>query len=178
MARIVLLIAPERFRDEELFDTKRELDRAGHQTVVTSMRKGYCPGSRGGRAHATLLLSEVNPDDYDAVVFVGGGGSKVYFEDQVAQGLAKEMDETGKVVAAICLAPVILANAGILKGRDATVAGTEARTIEAKGARYMGPGVVVAGNVVTANAPKASKLFGEKINEVLASRQRTKKSQA
>jgi len=42
----------------------------------------------------------------------------------------------------------------------------------------MGPGVVVAGNVVTANAPKASKLFGEKINEVLASRQRTKKSQA
>ena len=178
MARILLLIAPERFRDEELFDTKSELDRAGHQTVVASTRKGYCPGSRGGRAHVTLLLSEVDPNDYDAAVFVGGGGSKVYFEDRVAQGLAKAMHDTGKVVAAICLAPVILANAGVLNGKDATVAGTEARTIEGKGARYMGPGVVVAGNVVTANAPKASKLFGQKINEVLASRERTTKGQA
>jgi protease I len=177
MARIVLLIAPERFRDEELFDTKRELDQAGHQTVVASTRKGYCPGSRGGKARATLLLSEVNPSDYDAVVFVGGGGSKVYFEDQVAQGLAKEMHERGKVVAAICLAPVVLANAGVLKGKDATVAGTEAKTIEGKGATYMGPGVVVAGNVVTANAPKASKLFGQKINEVLESRERQPKIQ-
>jgi protease I len=178
MARIVFLIAPERFRDEELFDTKRELDHAGHQTVVASTRKGYCPGSRGGKARATLLLSDVNPDDYDAAVFVGGGGSKVYFEDKLAQRLAKAMHESGKVIAAICLAPVILANAGVLKGKDATVAGTEARTIEGKGARYIGPGVVVAGNVVTANAPKASKLFGQKINEVLASRESTTKLQA
>ena len=70
-------------------------------------------------------------------------------------------------VAAICLAPVILANAGVLKGRRATVAGTEAKTIESRGAKYMGPGVTVDGNIVTGNAPKSSRLFGQKINELL-----------
>jgi protease I len=76
----------------------------------------------------------------------------------------------GRVVGAICLAPVILANAGVLKGKSATVAGTEAKAIEAAGARYTGPGVMVDGNVVTANAPKASRLFGVKIADLLEAR--------
>ena len=170
MGKIVLIIAPERFRDEELFVTREELVRAGHQTVIASARKGNCPGSRGGTARATELLADVDPEAYDAVVFVGGGGSKVYFDDPAAQALARAMHKRRKVVAAICLAPVILANAGVLKGKKATVAGTEAKAIEAGGAEYMGPGVVVSGNVVTANAPKASRLFGQKIHEALASR--------
>jgi putative intracellular protease/amidase len=62
---------------------------------------------------------------------------------------------------------VVLANAGVLKGKEATVAGTEARTIESKGAKYMGPGVTVDGNIVTGNAPKSSRLFGQKINDLL-----------
>jgi len=63
-----------------------------------------------------------------------------------------------------------LANAGILKGKNATVAGTEAKTIENKGAKYTEPGVTVDGNIVTGNAPKSSKLFGQKINELLKAR--------
>jgi protease I len=77
------------------------------------------------------------------------------------------MHQKGKVVAAICLAPVILANAGLLNNKKATVAGTEAKTIENNGAIYMGPGVTVDGNIVTANAPKASRLFGKTIIETL-----------
>ncbi|MBK9942349.1 MAG: DJ-1/PfpI family protein [Kouleothrix sp.] len=76
------------------------------------------------------------------------------------------MDRDRKEVAAICLAPVILANAGILKGRKATVAGTEATTLERQGAQHTGPGVTVDGNLVTGNASKQSKLFGQK-NELL-----------
>ena len=96
---------------------------------------------------------------------VGGGGSKVYYANLDASRIANEM--RNKVVAAICLAPAILANAGVLEGKQATVAGTEARTIEAKGAKYTGPGVTVDGNIVTANAPKSSRLFGRKIGELL-----------
>lgn len=77
------------------------------------------------------------------------------------------MATAGKIVAAICLAPVILANAGVLDGKSATVAGTEARSIESKGARYAGPGVTVDGNVVTGNGPKCSRVFGQKIDELL-----------
>jgi len=170
MAKVLMIIAPERFRDEELFVTKEELEKDGHETVVASTVKGICPGSRGGFATSTLTLNEVKTGDYDAVVFVGGGGSKVYFANEEVLLIAKEMYKRKTVVAAICLAPVILANAGVLKGKNATVAGTEAKTIENKGAKYMGPGVTVDGNIVTGNAPKSSRLFGQKINELLKSR--------
>ena len=170
MAKVLMIIAPERFRDEELLVTKEELEKDGHKTVIASTVKGICPGSRGGFATATLTLNEVKTGDYDAVVFVGGGGSKVYFANEEVLLIAKEMYKRKTVVAAICLAPVILANAGVLKGKNATVAGTEAKTIENKGAKYMGPGVTVDGNIVTGNAPKSSRLFGQKINELLKSR--------
>ena len=170
MAKILMIIAPERFRDEELFVTKDELEKAGHKTVIASISKGICPGSRGGFATATLTLGEVLLENYDVVVFVGGGGSKIYYANNEALHIAQEMYAKGKIVAAICLAPVILANAGVLIGNNATVAGTEAKTIESKGAKYTGPGVTVDGNIVTGNAPKSSKLFGQKINELLIAR--------
>lgn len=167
MAIILMIIAPERFRDEELFIPQEELEKDGHSSIIASTVKGICPGSRGGYATATLTLDEVQTDEFDAVVFVGGGGSKVYFDHPIALRIAKEMHEKGKVVSAICLAPVILANAGVLNGKKATVAGTEARTIENQGATYTGPGVTVDGNIVTGNAPKSSRLFAQKINERL-----------
>ncbi|MGZ8718087.1 MAG: DJ-1/PfpI family protein [Aeromicrobium sp.] len=61
---------------------------------------------------------------------------------------------------AICLAPVILSNAGVLRNRRATVAGTEAHTIEVAGATYTGPGVMVDENIVTANLPGSSPTMG------------------
>jgi protease I len=167
MAKVLMIIAPERFRDEELFVTKEELEKDGHEIILASATKGICSGSRGGFATSQITLVEVQTKEYDAVVFVGGGGSKIYFSNQEALRIAKEMYKKKTVVAAICLAPVILANAGILKGKNATVAGTEAKAIESKGAKYTGPGVTVDGNIVTGNAPKSSRMFGQKINERL-----------
>lgn len=97
------------------------------------------------------------------VVFVGGGGSKLLFNDADAIRIAQEMYRKGKIVSAICLAPVILANAGVLKNKKATVSGQEAKTIEVKGAIYTQPGVTIDWNIVTGNAPKSSQMFGETI---------------
>ncbi len=168
----MLVVAPERFRDEELFDTQAELTPAGHQTVVASTRAGLCPGSRGGQVRSELTLPQVQCADYAAVVFVGGG-AKLLYQDADAWRIAREMAQADKVVAAICLAPVILAYAGVLAGRQATVAGTEAATLEAQGAHTTGPGVTVDGNFVTANGPKSSRQFGRSIAQLLAARAAT-----
>jgi protease I len=170
MATVLMIIPPERFRDEELFQTREELEKAGHSIVIASTRKGICPGSRGGQAEAEITLDEVIIGEYEAVIFVGGGGSKLLFNNPLAQTIAREIYNQGKVVAAICLAPVILANAGLLFTKKATVAGTEAKTLENQGAIYTGPGITVDGNIVTANAPKASRGFGKKITEIMESR--------
>jgi protease I len=167
MARILFVVAPERFRDEELFDTRHVLEGSGHDVVIASTRIGECSGSRGGSVRADATLRDQRAVDYDAVVFVGGGGAKLLWQDEDALRLAREADEGAKVLGAICLAPVILANAGVLRNRRATVAGTEAGAIEAAGATYSGPGVTVDGNIVTANGPKSSALFGQRIGELL-----------
>jgi protease I len=168
MAAVLLIIPPERFRDEELFETQAALLEAGHATVIASTHTGTCPGSRGGTAHAALTLDEVVPAAYAAVVIIGGGGAKLLYPNARVHEIARELFAAGKIVAAICLAPVILANAGLLRGKQATVAGTEAKTLSAQGATYMGPGVTVDGKIVTANAPKAAPKFAAAINALLS----------
>ncbi len=167
MANILMIIAPERFRDEELFVSKDFLEEKGHKIRIASKIVGECYGSRGGSIKSELYLSDVKTEDYNAIVFIGGGGSKIYFNDLEAISIAKNAYDQGKIVAAICLAPVILANAGILKGKNATVVGTESKTIIEKGAYYTGPGVTSDSRIVTGNAPKATLLFAQKINDLL-----------
>ena len=167
MATVLMIIAPDGFRDEELFFTQEELEKAGHQTVIASLVKGVCRGSRGGSATATITLAEIKVEHYEAVIFVGGGGSKIYFTNRDALRIAQEMSEQGKVVAAICVAPVILANAGLLKGKNATVFGSEAKAIQGKGAKYTGAEVTVDTNIVTGDGPRSARLFGRKIDECL-----------
>lgn len=167
MARILFIIPPERFRDEELFVTQSFLENVGHQTIVASIIKGKISGSRGGEIEVKMTLDDVHTSNYDAVVFVGGAGSKLLFDNGQAQQIAQEMCAQKKIVAAICLAPVILANAELLHGIKATVAGTEAKTLEEKGAIYAGPGVFADKNIVTANGPKSSALFAAAISKLL-----------
>lgn len=72
MAKILMIISPERFRDEELFVTKAEFDRLGYEVVIASTKIGTCLGSRGGNICSDYLLKDVITDTFDAIVFVGG----------------------------------------------------------------------------------------------------------
>ncbi|MFN4132938.1 MAG: DJ-1/PfpI family protein [Candidatus Hadarchaeales archaeon] len=167
MKKALLIIAPENFRDEELFHTKEELEAAGVKTTIAST-KSKARGMLGRTATADLRLSEVKVEDYDAIIFVGGSGSSVYFNDSTALSIAKEAFAKNKIVAAICIAPVILANAGVLKGKSATVWNGEfMEKIVDGGAKFVGRTVVVDGNVVTANGPQAAREFGRTIAKLL-----------
>jgi len=172
MADVLLIIAPN-FRDEELFDTKDVLEQAGLTTVIASKTAGTKKGMLGGTAEAEIAISKVNVANYKAIVFIGGSGSSVYFNDATALKIAKEAASKNKVTAAICIAPVILANAGILQGKKATVWDDEENTysskIEEKGAIYTDKDVEKDGNIITANGPEAAKKFGNAIVSALRS---------
>jgi len=166
--RVLMVIAPENFRDEELLHTKDELERAGVNTTIASSKTGEAKGKLGARVNVTLKLDQVNVGDYDAVIFVGGPGSEVYFNDRQALSIAGGAFKKGKVTCAICIAPVILANAGVLKGKRATVwNGEYIEKIESKGATYTGKRVEVDGNVITADGPAAAREFGRAIAKAI-----------
>ncbi|MCS7131535.1 MAG: DJ-1/PfpI family protein, partial [Hadesarchaea archaeon] len=91
-----------------------------------------------------------------------------YFNDERALSIAKDAAKKGKKVGAICIAPIILANAGVLEGKRATVwNGDFVRMLKERGAKYTGKQVEVDGNIITANGPTAAKEFGRTIAKEL-----------
>ena len=158
-----MVIAQKGFRDEELFDTKAELEKAGIMTVIASKEKGACEGMFGRGAEAQLSLGEVSIDSYNAVVFVGGVGASQYYRDPEALGLIGRADRKGKIIAAICIAPVIVANTGIMQGKKVTAYPSVQYDLQKKGAKYTGEPVEMDGNIITGNGPEAAKAFGQAI---------------
>ena len=163
MAQVLMIIAQNGFRDEELLETKESLEDEGIDVVIASKQKGKAVGKLGAKVEVDISYTDIDFMDYDAIIFVGGPGASDYFDDKEAHRLAVDSFESGKIVAAICIAPVILANAGLLKGIKATCFSSVSKQIEAKGAKYTGNSVEVSGRIVTANGPEAAKEFGELI---------------
>lgn len=170
MAKTIFIIAQNNFREEELFDTKKTLEEKGHTCEIASKTKGTCTGTPNGKTiQAIKSIEELKAEDYDAIIFTGGAGAIKYQNDPAVHKIIKEANEKNKIIAAICIAPTILANTGILKGKKTTAwdagDGKTIKQIEEKGAKYTGKDVETDGNIITANGPDASKKFGKKIAE-------------
>ena len=164
---ILMVIAAGKFRDEELFHTKEVIEQNGGKVTIASTTIEPVTGMLGGKAKPDILLSSADPSKYDAVIFVGGGGAQQYFNDPTAHTLAKKTVEKSRTLGAICIAPSILANAGLLKGRKATSFSSEKGNLAKKGADYTGEPVTVDGDIVTGEGPTAAKKFGAAIVQCL-----------
>jgi len=168
--RAVLIVGRENFRDEELFETRRVLTEAGVNTVVASTKLGAVRGMLGRVTEATILVNKLRVDDYDAIIFVGGAGALEYFESRVAWSIARDAVQKRKVLGAICIAPAILANAGLLKGVRVTSFLSERDRLQRAGALYTGVPVQRDGLIITGSGPMAAVQFGRAIADALAGR--------
>jgi len=168
--KAILIIGSENFRDEELFETMRVLNEAGVKTTTASTRLGAVRGMLGNVVESTILLKDLVVDDYDAIIFIGGAGAAEYFESPAAWKIAREAAQKKKIVGAICIAPAILANAGLLKGVRVTGFPTERDRLSSAGALYTGVPVERDGLIITGDGPLAAILFGGAIAEALAGR--------
>lgn len=165
--KVLMVIARQRFRDEELFEPKKVLEERGAKVVIASSSLGTATGMLGATAKPEILLKDVKVEEYDAVVFVGGTGAQEYWSDETAHRIARETVAKNKVLGAICVAPVTLANAGLLAGKKATAFSSEVSKLKARGALYTGSDVEVDGNIITGESPGAAKKFGLAVAKVL-----------
>jgi protease I len=163
MKEVLFVIAPSNFKDDEYF-LPREILMGNEIKVVTVSTKKNTRSAKGEGVNAKLLLENVEDiSQYSGIVFIGGSGAEVYFNDVKAKNLARRFYENNKVVGAICIASSILANAGILEDKKATCFPSEEGNLQERGADYTGSPVEVDGNIVTANGPGAAKEFGERL---------------
>ena len=164
---ILMIVASKDFRDEEYKYPRDIFEKNGFKVTVASTTKKPIPGMISMKIKADILVDSVNPDQFDAVVFVGGMGATEYWDHTNAHKIARKMNDQNKVVAAICLAPVTLGRSGVLKGKSGTVYESGKQDLIQSGVVFKNKSVVVEDNIVTANGPDSAKEFANKIVNLL-----------
>lgn len=164
--KVLMVIAPNDFRDEEFFQTKEILEKSNIDVTVVNSTGQPSKSMFGKIVTPDKNFYDIDSKDFDAVVFIGGSGTAVYHNHKRTLELAKEFYNSGKIVAAICIAPTILVNAGILDGKKATSWPSEKNNINNVGT-YTGKIVEVDGKIVTGSGPQASAEFGKTLVKIL-----------
>ncbi len=164
---VLMVLANQDFRDEEYSVPREIFEQNGIGTKVAAAEPGDCTGVNGLTISVDFTFDEINVDQFDAIVFVGGLGVERYFANEMVLGLAREFYSAGKYTCAICWAPVILAKAGLIEERNVTAWNGAKSDIENVGARYTGENVTIDGNIVTGSGPDAAGEFGQTIADLL-----------
>lgn len=166
-----MVIAPQGFRDEELFVPKEMLEHAGHSVKIASLTRSRATGSRGASVQPDMAIYEANADFFDSIIVVGGPGCPVLAENEDMARLIGRANSRKKVVGAICMGPLVLARAGVLNGKNATIFPDHGliRAMKECGALYSLHHVVSDGNIITADGPDSAAVFAKTIVEMLGS---------
>ncbi len=89
-------------------------------TMISVTGKKKVTGSHGIKFKTNALFVDVDFDAFDAIVYPGGAGTAALGDVPGTRELAKQFLDSGKLLAAICAAPGMLSETGLLKGKRAT----------------------------------------------------------
>ena len=120
MKKRVLCLLVDGFEEIETVTPVDVLRRAGIEVVIASLKGTTATGRCGIRMEADANLSDLNTSSFDLLFIPGGPGVAELRADGRAATLARDFAAAGKPVAAICAAPLVLMDAGLLKGRRFT----------------------------------------------------------
>lgn len=165
--KALMIAAPENFRDEELFETRKALEENDIEVEIASLIKGELKGKLGGIAQSGMTLEEVDDREFEAIIIVGGGGALIFLNNEVLKNMVEKFWLGKKVVAAICIAPTILSSFGFFVGRKMTVTPGSEEDLIKDGVVVEEADVVSDGALITANGPLSSRQFGTEISKHL-----------
>lgn len=165
--KLVMVIANKNFGDEEFNVQKTTFEEKEIDVTVASDNTSIAKGMRGTRIKPDISISQIEPKDYDALVIVGGRGANIFWNDTTIHRIIREFHKEKKIIGAICISPVTLAKAGILKGRQATCYRGVKEELEKEGGEYIAGEIVMDENIITAPEPEAAKIFAATIVKLL-----------
>ena len=166
----ILIISTHGFEQSELEVPRDQLRDKGATVHVATLdgkvAKGWDDGDWGREAEADLKIADVNVSDYDALVIPGGqiNPDLLRVEDDVI-GKVRGFADAGKVIAAVCHAPWVLIEAGLVKGRELTSYGSIRTDLENAGANWVDKSVAVSKGIITSRNPDDLDDFVAKIVE-------------
>ena len=161
--KIAIIIPFLNFRDEEYNIPLNFFKQKGFQVVVASNKKGKAKGMNNTTVEVFSEIKELNPDDFDAVILVGGTGSEVFWHNKELHRFLKDVNKKNKIIAASYKSPLSLAYAGILKNKRATVWIEDKDLLEELGAYYTGASIEIDKNIITTDGPHSTRMFVQEI---------------
>ncbi len=170
MARVVILLA-EGFEELEAVAIIDVLRRAEIDIISAGLQQGPVSSARNVKIVPDTLIDTIQADDFDMLVLPGGiPGADNLNADQRVMDLIKDFNSKGKLTGAICAAPYVLANAGVLDGKRATSYPSFKDRLGS--AVYEEKTVVQDGNVLTSRGPGTALCFGLAIVEKFAGKEK------
>ena len=164
---MVAILLGKGFEEAEAIVPADLLRRAGVEVRLVGVGGRQVTSSHGITITADLTLEELDRDQVELLMLPGGmGGVETLSGDVRAQALIQHCYNEGRWLAAICAAPTILANLGMLDRRNA-VCYPGMEELMGSAVVQKGAGVVVDGHMITAEAAGSAFPFGLKLVEIL-----------
>ncbi|MDD5615431.1 MAG: DJ-1/PfpI family protein [Candidatus Methanoperedens sp.] len=174
MAKALVLMA-EGFEEIELTSIVDILRRGGVTVTIAGLKDGLITGSRGIKMQPDVTLDSIK-EMYDVIILPGGSPGYVNLgNDRRVLELVNGYYADKKMVAAICAAPSVLAKAGILAGKKATI--FKGMENELKNAVYVDKPVVEDGNILTSQGPGTAMEFAIELLKRLAGEKKAREVQ-
>ncbi|MDR0595605.1 MAG: DJ-1/PfpI family protein [Puniceicoccales bacterium] len=164
MSKCTVIIIPNKFEEMEFVCPFDVLLRGGSEVTVAGYGNLNIAGCHGLQVRANVEFVDIASNTYDCVVLPGGPGCYSLRGDVTLKNFLMRHFEAKKLVCAICAAPLVLHDAGILQNKKYTghpCTYGELKEIVATDA------VVGDGNLITGSGPGAAAKFGLKILEHL-----------
>lgn len=165
MKKVVVALAPG-FEEIETITVVDILRRAGARVVLAGTQVEPVKGSRGIFVLPDIQLDGIDPNEFDMVVLPGGQPGTTNLQNcPKVIDIVKSLHRNQKYIAAICAAPLVLRDAGILNGVNVTShPSVQDQLLET---RYSESRVVVDGNIITSRSPGTALEFALKLVEIL-----------
>lgn len=164
MSKKILVLLEDGFEEIETIAPVDLLRRAGAEVVLAACGDALeAAGKTGVRVGADALLSDCGGDDFDALVIPGGPAAQSLRKNPAVLDLVRNFAERGLLIGAICAAPVVLNDAGILADRKYTAHFSVAEELTA----ILPEAVVRDGPLVTSQGAGTAVPFGLALVEEL-----------
>lgn len=166
---ILLFLPSQNFNEEEFRIISTQLLLNGFSLNITSDTENLCVGEEGMKVKTDIRFCNIRPNNFLGFILVGGPGIRNYFANSGLQSMCRKFNNTSKIIGAICAAPVVLANAGLLHGKESACYTDDRKMLEKGGAVPSEKPVTVNGNIVTAESPQYAIDFSAEIMELMKS---------
>ena len=133
-------------------------------TTLFRSKKGIAKGNQGGEIEVLYSFEDLSNLNYDALIIIGGMGAWKYLNNSSLYSYLKKAVANHKIIGAIGVAPIILAQAGILFGKKATIWSQPlhqklVKQLKSLGVNYLKNHLVQDGIIITADSARSVKLF-------------------